>query len=146
MFVSGNITEEFNSGDLQRGKLEVGNQGVEGDLGLTLWTFTHLNYQPWGLFALPPHTHTHTHTRQGDRRRDAGRKERSREEGRNKGEKRSGEDEDKEEREAEKQNKKQFVRSRTTFRNKSKESLMAGTHNRFVPPGKLKFSSAENSY
>ena len=36
MFVSGNITEEFNSGDLQRGKLEVGNQGVEGDSGLTL--------------------------------------------------------------------------------------------------------------
>ena len=73
--------------------------------------------------------------------------ERSREEERNEGKKkRSGEDEDKEEREAEKQNKKQFVRSRTTFRNESKESLMAGTHNRFVPPGKLNFSSAENSY
>ena len=74
--------------------------------------------------------------------------ERSREEERNEGKKkkRSGEDEDKEEREAEKQNKKQFVRSRTTFRNESKESLMAETHNRFVPPGKLNFSSAENSY
>ena len=95
------------------------------------------------------HTHTHTHTRQVDRRRDAGRKEIRKKQGGRKerrGKKRSGEDEDKEEREAEKQNKKQFVRSRTTFKNESKESLMAGTHNRFVPPGKLNFSSAENSY
>ena len=44
MFVSGNITEEFNSGDLQRGKPEIGNQGIEGDSALALCTFTHLNY------------------------------------------------------------------------------------------------------
>ena len=36
MFVSENITEEFNIGDLRRSILEIGNQGIEGDSGLTL--------------------------------------------------------------------------------------------------------------
>ena len=78
--------EEFNTGDLQRGKLEVGNQGVEGDSGLTLWTFTHLNYQPWGPFVLPPHTHTQGKETGGGTQEDR-KEERSREEERNKGEK-----------------------------------------------------------